>query len=43
VPDLSADTVEDLQKGLEILPSPKVGGPVKLDFILSVWGVASDQ
>ena len=43
VPDLNADVAEDLQERLESVPSPKVGGPVKLDFILSVWSVASKQ
>ena len=42
-PVLSADVEEDLQKRLESVPAPKVGGPVKLDFILSVWSVASVQ
>ena len=43
VPALSADAGEDLQKRLESVPSPKVGGPVKLDFILSLWSIASNQ
>jgi hypothetical protein len=43
VPDLSADAAEDLLKGLESVPSPKVGGPVKLDFIVSLWSVVSKQ
>jgi len=43
VPDLSADVAEDLHERLESVPSPKVGGPVKLDFILSLWSVASNQ
>ncbi len=42
VPALSADAAEDLQKRLDSVPSPKVGGPVKLDFILSLWSVASN-
>ncbi len=43
VPDLSADVAEDLHERLESVPSPKVGSPVKLDFILSLWSVASNQ
>lgn len=43
VPGLSADVAEDLHKLLESVPSPKVGGPVKLDFILGVWSVARKQ
>jgi len=43
VPDLSPDVAEDLHERLESVPSPKVGGPVKLDFILSLWSVASNQ
>jgi len=43
VPDLSADVTEDLHERLESVPSPKVGGPVKLDLILSLWSVASKQ
>jgi len=43
VPDLSADAAEDLHKRLESVPAPKVGDPVKLDFILGVWSAASKQ
>jgi hypothetical protein len=43
VPDLSADVAEELHERLESVPSPKVGGPVKLDLILSLWSVASNQ
>jgi hypothetical protein len=43
VPDLSADVAEGLHERLESVSSPKVGGPVKLDFILSLWSVASKQ
>jgi len=43
VPDLSADVAEDLHQRLESVPSPKVGGPVKLDFILGVWSAANKQ
>lgn len=39
VPDLSADVSEDLHERLESVRSPKVGGPVKLDLILSLWSV----
>jgi len=43
VPELNADIAEDLHKRLESVPSPKVGGPVKLDLILGVWRVTSKQ
>jgi hypothetical protein len=43
VPDLSANVAEQLQERLESVPSPKVSGPVKLDFVLSLWSVASKQ
>ena len=43
VPALSADAAEDLQKRLDSVPSPEVSGPVKLDFILSLWSVASNE
>jgi hypothetical protein len=43
VPALSADAAEDLHEWLESVPSPKVGGPVKFDFILVIWSVASKQ
>jgi hypothetical protein len=41
--DLSADAAEDLHKRLESVTAPKVGGPVKLDLIIAVWSVASNQ
>jgi hypothetical protein len=41
--DLSAEVIEDLHQRLESVPAPRVGGPVKLDYILSVWSVASTQ
>ncbi len=43
VPDLSAALAEDLHQRLESVPSPQVGGPVKFDFILSLWSVARKQ
>ena len=43
VSELSADIAEDLHKRLESVPSPKVGGSVKLDLILGVWRVTSKQ
>lgn len=43
VPDLSADVSEDLHERLESVRSPKVGGPVRLDLILSLWSIASNQ
>ena len=43
VPDLSADMEGDLSNRLENVPAPKVGGPVKLELILTVWGFAGNQ
>jgi len=43
VPDLCEHVAEDLHKQLESVPSPTVGGPVKLDFILGIWSAASKQ
>jgi len=43
VPNLREHFAEDLHKRLESVPSPKVGGPVKLDFILGVRGETSKQ
>ena len=39
VPDLSVDDEQELQKRLLSVSPPKVGGSVKLDYILNVWGV----
>jgi hypothetical protein len=39
VPGLSVDDEQDLQKRLVSVSAPKVGGSVKLDYILNVWGV----
>jgi hypothetical protein len=41
VPNLSAQMNEDLQDQLEKVAEPKVRGPVTLELILTVWGVAS--
>jgi hypothetical protein len=43
VPDLGGDVSEDLHERLESVRSPIVSGHVKLDLILSVWSVASNQ
>lgn len=43
VPDLNKGVAEALQKRLDSLPAPKVGGPVKLDLILSIWSIAKTQ
>ena len=43
VPDLSEDIGVDLHSRLESVPSPKVGGPVKLEYILKVWSNAGEQ
>ena len=40
MPALSADQNADLDSRLEKVPAPKVGGPVKLELILSVWGIS---
>jgi len=39
VPDLTADMEADLDNRLDKVPAPKVGGPVKLELILSIWGM----
>jgi hypothetical protein len=39
MPALSADQDADLDDRLEKVPAPKVGGPLKLELILSVWGI----
>jgi hypothetical protein len=39
MPALSANQNADLDNRLEKVPAPKVGGPVKLELILSVWGI----
>ena len=38
VPGLSVDDEQNLQKRLSSVSPPKVGGSVKLDYILNVWG-----
>jgi hypothetical protein len=43
VPELSGDVGLELYKQLNSLPSPKVTGPAKLDFILSLWNVPGKQ
>jgi hypothetical protein len=43
VPDLRADVARQLLTQLESVPAPKVGGQVKLEYILSVWGAAAKQ
>jgi Domain of unknown function (DUF3480) len=39
MPALSAYQNADLSNRLEKVPAPKVGGPVELELILSVWGI----
>lgn len=41
VPNLSAEMSGDLQNQLEKVAEPKVRGPVTLELILTVWGIAS--
>lgn len=43
VPELSEAVAEDLNKRLGSVPAPRVGGPVMLEFIPSVWKAASNQ
>jgi hypothetical protein len=43
MPDLREHVAEDLHKQLERVPAPKVGGPVKLDLMLSVLSVAKKR
>ena len=40
MPALSADQNADLDNRLIKVPAPKVGGPVKLELILSVWALS---
>jgi hypothetical protein len=42
-PDFTADGARQLLTQLESVPAPKVGGQVKLEYILSLWGVAAKQ
>jgi len=39
-PDLTGDVGDDLRHRLESVPAPKVGGPVKLNYIITVWGAS---
>jgi hypothetical protein len=43
VPELDTKAEGELREGLKCLPAPKVGGPVKLDLILKIWGIATKQ
>jgi hypothetical protein len=43
MPELDAKAEGELREGLNCLPAPKVGGPVKLDLILKIWGIATKQ
>ena len=42
-PDLTADVADDLRHKLQSVPSPKVGGPVKLEYILNIGNVSGEQ
>ena len=42
-PDLNADVARQLLTQLESVSAPKVRGPVKLEYIVSIWGVAAKQ
>jgi hypothetical protein len=42
-PELTTDLADELHRRLEDLPAPKVGGPVKLDYILTVWNFPQRQ
>jgi len=42
-PNLSADDEQDLWKKLRDVAAPKVGGPVKFDYILNVWAPGRQQ
>lgn len=43
VPELDTKAAGELRERLESVQAPTVGGPVKLDLILKVWGIASKQ
>jgi hypothetical protein len=42
-PDLEADAAEELLARLEKVNAPRVGGPVKFEMLLTVWGISSNQ
>jgi len=42
-PDLTADVADDLRHKLQSVPAPKVGGPVKLEYILNIGNVSGEQ
>ena len=42
-PGLDIKAGGKLRESLESVRAPTVGGPVKLDLILKVWGIASEQ
>jgi hypothetical protein len=42
-PELDTKASEELRERLERVPTPKVGGPVKFDLILKIWGIANKQ
>jgi hypothetical protein len=42
-PELATDVADELHHRLESVPPPKVGGPVKLDYILNVGNVFGKQ
>jgi hypothetical protein len=42
-PEVTTDLADELHRRLEDLPAPKVGGPVKFDYILTVWNFPQIQ
>lgn len=42
-PELDINAGRKLRERLEAVRAPTVDGPVKLDLILKVWGIASGQ
>jgi hypothetical protein len=42
-PDLGADAAEELLARLEKVNAPHVGGPVKFEMLLTVWGINRNQ
>ena len=42
-PELTTDVAGDLRYRLENVPAPRVRGPVRLDYLLSVWNVPQKQ
>jgi hypothetical protein len=42
-PELGADAAEELRARLEKVNAPRVGGAVKFEMLLTVWGISRNQ